>query len=290
MADNKAVEKKPAISYWSKEPVECPFCGAKFKREIMLSGSGRMNAGNLTDELHRNYIPSQKYGMIYPLIYDIAICPKCFAALSWGDMTNYKDENSRNLINEHKDTRIKQVKNIFTDVDFSSEKTLFSGAAAYYASLLTYDYTPKDLCPSMKSAICALRAAWLTNELDAVKKGENYDYVASVFYQKALFFYNEAIFAETARTERSAELSNYGPDTDKNYGWDGAIYIRGLLEYKYGQTEDQQARLKSLAEAKVSIARMFGLGKSSKSKPGPLLEAARELYTTLGQILKDDDI
>lgn len=290
MADVETNEKKPSISYWSKDPIVCPFCEKKFKREIMLSGSGRMNAGELTDELHRNFIPSQKYGAIYPLVYEVAICPNCFAALSWADMTSIKDAQSITLVSSHKDERIEQVKNIFPDVDFTVEKTLAAGAAAYFASLLTYDYVTKELCPSMKSAICALRAAWLTKELDGVLKGENYDYVSSVFYQKALFFYNEAILAETERKERSAELSNYGPDMDKNYGWDGAIYIRGLLEYKYGQTEDQQARLKSLAEAKISIARMFGLGKSSKSKPGPLLEAARDLYNTLGKILKDDDM
>ena len=81
-----------------------------------------------------------------------------------------------------------------------------------------------------------------------------------------------------------------GPDTDKNYGWDGVIYLCGLLEYKYGQTEDQAARLKKLDESKIAIARIFGLGKSTKEKPGPLLEHSRNLYDNLNKVLGDADI
>ena len=85
-------------------------------------------------------------------------------------------------------------------------------------------------------------------------------------------------------------LNNFGPDMDKNYGWDGVVYLTGLLEYKYGQHEDIQLRLKKLSESKTAIARIFGLGKSSKNKPGPLLEHARELYDNLTKELKDDDL
>ena len=81
-----------------------------------------------------------------------------------------------------------------------------------------------------------------------------------------------------------------GPDTDKNYGWDGVIYLCGLLEYKYGQTADSAMRLKKLDEVKISIARIFGLGKTSKEKPGPLLEHARNLYDTLTKILDSADL
>ena len=63
-----------------------------------------------------------------------------------------------------------------------------------------------------------------------------------------------------------------------------------MLEYKYGQKEDQQMRLKKLSESKMAIARIFGLGKSSKSKPGPLLEKARDLYDKLSLEVSDDNI
>ena len=45
--------------------------------------------------------------------------------------------------------------------------------------------------------------------------------------------------------------------------------------------------MKKLASCKSSIARIFGLGKSSKAKPGPLLEHSRNLYDTLAKELKE---
>ena len=82
-------------------------------------------------------------------------------------------------------------------------------------------------------------------------------------------------------------LASFGPDIDKNYGYDGIIYLNALLEYKYGQTQDINLRLKKFEMNKYSIARIFGLGKSSKAKPGPLLEKARALYDIFSKELKD---
>jgi uncharacterized protein (DUF2225 family) len=45
--------------------------------------------------------------------------------------------------------------------------------------------------------------------------------------------------------------------------------------------------LKKLDSSKRSIARLFGLGKSSKSKPGPLLELARGLYDSISKLLQE---
>ena len=160
----------------------------------------------------------------------------------------------------------------------------------YYLAILTYSDANPELLPTMKSAFLTLRLAWLTRELNAACPGHNYDYVSQVFYRKALFFYNQSIINETERVEKCSTLSNFGPDMDKNYGWDGVIYLRGLLEYKYGQKDDLQLRLKSLSESKTAIARIFGLGKSSKDKPGPLLEKARDLYDMLSKEVSDDDI
>ena len=62
-------KKKPAISYVSKEKCICPVCKKSFDREVTLSGNGRMIAGNLSDDLHRTFEPSARFGRIYPLIY-----------------------------------------------------------------------------------------------------------------------------------------------------------------------------------------------------------------------------
>ena len=77
--------KKPAISFYAKEKMTCTICRKPFPREEMLSGSGRMIAGELTDELHRVFEPSAKYGQIYPLIYPVGACPNCHTALFWSD-------------------------------------------------------------------------------------------------------------------------------------------------------------------------------------------------------------
>ena len=133
----------------------------------------------------------------------------------------------------------------------------------------------------------SLRLAWICNHLNEAIPGYNYDYVAKLFYQKATFFYEQTMINETGRIETFASVSNFGPDIDKNYGYDGMIYLIGLLEYKYGQTDDLPLRYKKLDAAKRAIARGFGLGKSSKAKPGPLLENARNLYDKITDLIKD---
>ena len=283
-------EKKPSISYWSKDKMICPVCQRKFDHEIMRSGNGRMNAGELSDELHREFKPSAKYGRVYPLIYEVGVCPNCYTGLLWNDFGAIKKKEDLDKLYETSETRKKAADTIFPYFDLKSERTLFDGAAMYYIALQTYDSLDAELIPTLKCGIIALRLAWLTKEIHERCSDHNYDYISEVFYRKALFYYQQAVLNETNRTEKSSALNNMGPDMDKNYGWDGVIYLCGLLEYKYGQTDDLQLRLKKLSESKTAIARIFGLGKSSKNKPGPLLEHARNLYDLLTKELKDDDL
>lgn len=283
-------KKAPAVSYWSKNKCQCPVCNKSFPREEMLSGSGRMNAGELTDELHRVFLPSTKYGKIWPLIYTIGACPNCHAAFFWNDFKTINDKASLDRIYDSMDERKKAVESIFPHYDLTRNRSLLDGAAMYYLAILTYDEVDFGYLPTMKRAILTLRLAWLCNDLDAECPGHNYNVAAEIFYRKALFFYQQAVLNETSQVEESSSLANMGPDMDKNYGWDGVIYLCGLLEYKYGQKEDNAMRLKKLDEAKISIARIFGLGKSSKEKPGPLLEHSRTLYETLNKLLGDNDV
>ena len=140
--------------------------------------------------------------------------------------------------------------------------------------------------PTMKQAILSLRLSWLCRDLDEAVPNHNFSVMAETFVRKALFFYQQAVVNETSRVEMSSSISNFGPDIDKNYGWDGVIYLCGLLEYKYGQKKDPELRLKKLEEYKTAIARIFGFGKSTKSKPGPLLEHSRNLYDNLSKELE----
>jgi len=283
-------EKKASLSYWSKDKCSCPVCKKPFDREIMRSGNGRMNAGNLSDELHRDYIPSAKYGKVYPLIYEVGCCPNCYSAFLWSDFTDIKNSEVADRIYDRYEQRKKSAENIFPYFDLKTERTLYDGAAMYYLALQTYDCCEADMLPTPKKAIICLRLAWLCQEIHQRCDGHNYDYISQVFYRKALFFYQQILINEEKRVEKCSTLNNFGPDMDKNYGWDGVVYLVGLLEYNYGQQEDIQMRLKKLSESKTAIARIFGLGKSSKNKPGPLLEHARNLYDMLTKELNDEDL
>lgn len=287
---NVANDKRPAISYWSKDKTHCPVCGKDFMKEVMHSGSGRMIAGNLTDELHRNFEPSARYGKIIPLIYDIGACPSCNTAFFWKDFTTITDK--RSLDNIYRDTkeRRRAVATIFPHAELKTERTLYDGCAMYYMALLTYNKVDTNHAPTMKMAMISLRLAWLCNELNVAIPDKNFDYISQIFYRKATFLYQQVPLRETLGKETIANIANFGPDMDKNYGFDGVIYLSGLLEYKYGQREDYQARLKKLEEYKRSIARIFGLGKSSKQKPGPLLEHSRHLYETLTKELAANNV
>lgn len=279
-------QKPGKISYWSKEKCYCPGCNHDFEREEMFGG--RVNAGDLTDELHRLYIPTAKYGEVFPLIYPIGACPRCHLALFWNDFKVIKeDKASLNALRDDEENRQKAVEAIFPHYNLKRERNLLDGAAMYYLALLCYEKVDLAYSPTLKRAMISLRLAWLCESLNKKIPGYNYDYVSQVFYKKALFFYNQTLANEMSGTEPIGNLPSYGPDIDFNYGYNGIIYMNAILEYKYGQREDLNLRLKKFGENKRSIARIFGIGKSSKEKPGPLLTHARELYDTLNKELKD---
>jgi uncharacterized protein (DUF2225 family) len=78
-----------------------------------------------------------------------------------------------------------------------------------------------------------------------------------------------------------------GPDTDKNYSYEGMLYICAYLRYKYGPAHDAETRKTSLEDARRTIAKLFGMGKKSKDKPGAFLEHARELYDTINREISE---
>ncbi len=283
--------KKLAVTFYSKQKVRCPVCKKDFQKEEILSGGGRMIAGNLTDELRRNFEPSAKFGPVYPLMYSIGACPVCNVALYWSDFNNIvEDKALQTVLMDNEQRRVKAVEVIYPHYDFKRVRTLYDGAAAYYMALLTYEDFPADYSPTIKKAQICLRLAWLNGDLNQECPDRGFDFIQQTFYRKALFYYQEAMDKEMSHEESIAGIGNFGPDIDKNYGYDGVVYLNVLLEYKYGQMQDIPARLKTLEADKSHIARIFGLGKSSKSKPGPLLEHSRNLYENLKNTLAEANI
>jgi uncharacterized protein (DUF2225 family) len=280
-------EKKPVISYYTKDKITCPVCRGDVRREEMLSGGGRVIAGPLTDELRRTYQPSVKYGQIYPTTYSIGACPQCHSAFFWNDFKLASGQVDSGALLQSQDSRMASVEAVFPHYNLDHNRTVKDAAAMYYLALFCYDHLDKNFSPTIKKAICALRLAWLSGDLDALYPGHNYGFVQGVFYKKALFYYSDALDREMESGESISEAGMLGPDTDKNYGYDGVIYLHGLLEYKYGRRDDMNLHLKNLDAHKRAIARLFGLGKASKNKPGPLLEHARALYESISRELKE---
>ena len=270
-------EGESKITFWSKNEITCPICENSFKREELLTGRGRLIAGELTGELRRLYEPSQKYGDVCPLVYPVTVCPSCYYAAFAVDFENPPEE-SRAGISSGTEERKESLMKILPDVDFTVNRGLKEGAASYFLAISCYEFfTPRQV-PTIKRGISALRAAWIFNDLHKKYPNENYDYLAKIFYYKAQFFYGMAVEYEQDGTESLADVAHLGPDLDKNYAHDGVFYLGGLLEFKYGDKSDPETRKKRLEFAKRAVARLFGMGKASKSKPSALLDNARELY------------
>jgi uncharacterized protein (DUF2225 family) len=274
------------ISYLSKDLYACPVCETEFQREELLTGSGRLNAGELTDELHRLYVPSAKYGSIYPLVYQATVCPNCWFAsmtMDFNKLPKDKIEEAADAENSRK----KEAALIYSGVDFASPRELPAGIISQYLVMRCYDYYKKDDSPTIKQAVAALRAGWLLDDMNEKEPGQHYDWLAVLFKKKACFFYTEALKREQSGKETLSAMGNLGPDTDKNYGYEGMLYVTGILQYKYGDTNNTEHRLAALSETKRNLAKMFGLGKSSKSKPGPLMEKSRALYDALAKEINE---
>ncbi|MCL2211160.1 MAG: DUF2225 domain-containing protein [Treponema sp.] len=281
-------EKELKITFQSKKEFQCPSCGASFKKEELLSGGGRLIAGKLTDELHRLYEPSAKYGQIFPLVYYSIVCPECWYASMEGDFPNLPKENAQTVRSEV-EKRMQETLLVFPGVEFHENRTLMDGAASFFLTLRCYDYFNKNASPTIKQGLAAIRCAWLVDELHNKFPDQHYDWLADLFRRKSQYLYNEALSREQSGRETLSGIKIFGPDTDKNYSYEGMLYMCAFLRYKYGPAHDEAERKLTLEEARRTIAKLFGMGKSSKDKPGAFLEHARKLYDTINAELSENE-
>lgn len=287
MSMDEASDYRPKVTYRAKKPSVCPVCGHSFFKESLLTGGGRLNAGEVTETLHRLYKPSEKYGKIYPLIYNIIVCPDCFFACMTADFTALQPDHKEKLL-ELKQERIDFANKIAgKSVDFTKYRTLETGAAAYALAIWCYDFFTKKSVPVIKQAICSTRVAFLFEDLEAEKSGKYFSFFAELYYKKALFFYKRAIELNQSKEQIMETLKSYGPDIDKNYGYDGILYLVGILTYKYGNKTDPAHRKKELDEAKLYLAKLFGMGKTDYDKPKEILDKSRDFYELITKEVKE---
>ncbi len=279
-------EGKAKITFFSKKPISCPVCRTKFHRENLLTGGGRMIAGELTEDLHRQYETSQKYGDVYPLIYPVTVCPTCYYAAYEKDFSKIEGPVSSRLEGKTSE-RQKSVEKIFPELDFTDYRGLQEGAASYHLAVMCYDDFPSEMVPTFRQALSSIRAAWLFKDLHALYPGENYDYLANIYYRKAAFFYRMVVENEQSGKESMGGIGHFGPDIDNNYGYDGILYLMAYLEFHYGPREDPAKRLKNLVYARQTVSRIVGMGKSSKSKPSALLDMGRDMHKLIGAEISD---
>jgi len=273
------------VTYFTKEEIECPICLSSFRREELLTGRGRLNAGELTDELRRYFIPTQKYGKVNPLLYPITVCPNCFYATDDYDFLSVSDKVKQNL-KDLREIRAKYLMKIFGFIpNYNEKRNLYSGCGSYILAISCYPFfDKKKYSPTIKRGIYSLRTAWLFNDLFDETKEQKYKELAWIFYKKASEFYSEAIENQTKGIEPIENVKNFGPDVDKNYGYDGVLYVAAVLKYKTSNTiEDPEKKLKAYEEVKRILSKVFGVGKKAKDKPEVLLNFAKDIYEKIGQ-------
>jgi len=268
------------ITYRAKEKISCPICKKKFQREELLTGGGRMNAGELTDELHRIYLPTRKYRDVYPLIYPVSVCPSCWYAAYPRHFNTLKGEN-RSQLESRIEERRGFVQPLFQNLDFGGDRRLEEGVASHFLAALCYEYRSLVTAPTFLRGLSFLRAGWLAADLDKQKAEENYDSMSKIFLRKAAFFYNEALEREMRGKEDIEGISHHGPDLDNNFGFDGVLYLVGVLQLKYGQRKNRASRISALKQARTAVSRIVGMGLSTKAKPSPLLDLGRELHKSI---------
>lgn len=276
------------LTYRVKEATTCPVCGKKFNLEKLNSGGGRLITKDLLPDLRRTYTPSEKFGEVFPEIYPVLVCPLCYYAAYPAEFDKLKSREA-DVLKETEGDRKLFIKELFDDLDFVAPRRLQEGIASYLLAIYCYDYLNEDKSPSIRQGMSALRAGWLCQEMHKKFPNDNYDYLAELLFRKAGFFYRQAVDMEIACKQRVSDTPGIGPDTDKNYGFDGVLYLYAYLEFKYGPDNDAKVRLEQVKRAKNFCGRIFGMGRSNKEKPVALLNFARDLYEEMGKWIREHD-
>ena len=281
------MEEKKRISFRQKNATVCPVCSSEFYREELFSGGGRLIAGKLTDELRRIYEDNKKYGKIYPLAYQLTVCPNCYYTSYPKDFNTLEPEEVEKL-RELIPARKNAIEKFFGGLDFFQDRDLELGTASYMLSVDCYSIRNKKVAPTFKNAVSSIRAAWLFGDLATMYPEKQFKKISLFFYKKAYQYYMRVLDLIQTGKEPSDAAGNMGPDTDKNWGYDGILYISAILTVKVGAWEkDIQKRIDNFEMSKRYLSRLFGMGRSSKSKPSEILDKTRDLYDKINELLEE---
>lgn len=277
------------ISFRSKDHSRCPICNHTFTREQLLTGGGRLIAGDLSKELRRGYNESRKFGKVIPLIYPMVVCPQCLFTSFQNDF-NQVDLPSLDKLKKSTVNRRTGIEKIIGPIDFTEERNLVHGAASYLLAVDCYQQRGIDVAPTPKKAVCSMRAAWLFGDMEKEFPSMGFDRIRDFMYLKAVQYYRPVLEIMTRGNENHDQFTSLlGPDTDKNWGFDGVIYLNGYLTYRFIEaiSKDPAKQVKYLEEAKRYLGKLYGMGRSSKSKPSIIIDLSKDLYDDLNKRLNE---
>jgi len=286
VADQSSQKK---ISFFATSDTECPVCKTGHRKEELFSGGGRLVAGKLTPELRRTYLENKKFGVIYPLAYAVQVCPACVYAAYPKDFGRISVDEIQG-IKAQTEHRRQLLETLFNKVDFKENRSLVHGVASMVLAIDCYHLRLPSIAPTLKKAVSSLRAAWLFDDLFQLASYRPYDKVREFYYMEAVRNYMSVLdLMQTGKEPIEQEGYAIGPDLDHNWGPDGIIYLNAYLTRKYYSklAEAKGEQIKMLEYAKRYLSKLYGMGRSSKSKPSVLVDMSKELYDEIGQILTD---
>lgn len=276
------------ISYRAKEPTKCPVCGATHFKEELLSGSGRLIAGKLTQELRRLYEENKKWGKIEPLVYHVQVCPKCLYAAFPKDFNSLNSEEILALKNTIAH-RQKVVETFFGKYDMGDNRHLVHGAISYMLNVDCHHLRGNQAAPTPKKGVSAIRAAWLLDDLYKEASYRPYDKLRDFYYVEAARYYKRVLDTMTSGIEPMEEAAYLlGPSLDFNWAFDGVIYLNSYLTRKFidQMATNPKDKYNIIDGSRRYLSKLYGSGKSSKSRPSVIIDMAKELYDEMGKLME----
>ncbi len=277
------------ISYQVKEESTCPVCSSSHYKEELLSGGGRLIADKLTRELRRLYKPSVKYGIIYPLAFSVQICNECLYASFPKDFTKISKEEITK-IKSTQNHREKVLRVLFGKIDFDAQKNLITAIISHMLAIDCYHFRDKIIAPTVKIAISCLRLGWLFDDLFKDVPYRPYDKARDFYYIEAAKYYSQTLtYMQSGEEPMDAVSYMLGPDTDHNWGYEGVLYLNSyLLKKKVMLSKgSKEEKIEKLEIAKKYLSKIYGIGKSNRNKPSPIIDLSKDLFSELTDTLKE---
>lgn len=283
-------KKKALISYYAKKYTECPVCETEFHQELLYSGRGRLISANITLELRRLYKDNENYGKIHPQAYSIISCPKCLYSAFPNDFMDVEGEEAL-VLKKLTDSRRRKIEKVLGPLSFYERRNLVLGAASYLLALDCYAQKNSRVAPSPKKAVCCLRSAWLFGDLAEAFPKKDFAKLRDFLYIQATRYYSLSLEVLSKGKEPQSQFSPIlGPDTDKNWSFEGVLYINSYLSYKYADKlapNEQKKQLEMYKIARRNLSQLHGYGKASFRKPSLIVEYARTLHDKITKHIEE---